>query len=92
MFRKRKRKRESEERVRETVECLKSLLDYEEPFPECVSSIILNRKTFLDDLKETIEDCFNAKVQEQKENSLSVVFETGERFELQVLSRNSKCD
>lgn len=92
MLKKRKHKKESEKRVRETVERLKCLLNYEEPFPESVTSIILNRKTFLDGLKETIEDAFNAKVHEQKENSLSIVFETGERFELQVLSRNSKCD
>ncbi len=76
------------DKVRQFFALVKSLLPYEEPFPEYLSSPFMEEEIFFDYfapyLRETIEECFCAKVRCEGKQDFVVQFDTGEQLELRL--------
>ena len=88
----RRNKRAAKEQVSETLKILKGLLNFEDPFPGFSKNESLKPEDFIQDLnfclKDTIEEYFCAKVQTQQKDTMLVVFDTGECYELQLTCKS----
>lgn len=81
MFRKTKQ-------IKEFINSIKKTLDLEPPFEEFTTPKPMEEDIFIDYfapyLRETIEDCFCAKVRCEGKKDIVVEFDTGERLELHL--------
>ena len=81
-------------KVRLFIDSVKSQLPYEEPFPEYFRSPLMEENIFIDYfapyLRETIEECFCAKVRCEGKQDFVVQFDTGERLELHLSCKISE--
>ena len=75
-------------RIKKFIESIKKTLDFELPFEEFNTPKPINEDVFFDYfvpyLRESIEECFCAKVRNEGKQDFVVLFETGEKMSLKL--------